>query len=80
MDQNGKGHLQTRLDDSSESTLATIVDELAERIRLGEAIDWELYHEKGLPFARELQELAPAIEIVAKFGGAGPIRPRQHDE
>ncbi|HLJ12551.1 MAG TPA: hypothetical protein VKU82_15255 [Planctomycetaceae bacterium] len=48
--------------------LARIVDELAERRRRGETLDWPACLRQHPRHAAALKELAPAIEILAKFG------------
>jgi hypothetical protein len=47
--------------------LARLVDELAERLRRGESLDWPACLKKNPRYAEALRELAPAIEAMAKY-------------
>jgi hypothetical protein len=69
MRENGHNSAETG-SGAADSELASIVDDLAERARRGEAIDWPLCYQRYRKFASELKELSPAIEMLARIAGA----------
>jgi hypothetical protein len=50
-----------------EEEIARVVDELLQRIRRGEAIEWPAVFRQYPRHAAELQWLAPTMEAVVKF-------------
>jgi len=61
---------QRNLNATSDDDLARIVDELAERLRHGETLDWSACLEQHPRHAEALKQLAPALEILVNFGEA----------
>ncbi len=55
---------------SGDEDLASVVDELAERLRHGEKLDWPACLRQHPRHAEALKQLAPALEILVNFGGA----------
>jgi hypothetical protein len=66
---NGPNGNQTKPDDED---LACVVDELAERLRHGEKLDWPACLRQHARHAEALKQLAPALEILVNYGGATP--------
>lgn len=56
--------------DASDDDLARLVDEIAEHMRQGEEVNWRDCISQHPRHAAALRELAPAIEMLAKFGVA----------
>jgi len=55
--------------ETGDEELARLIDEFAERLRNGESLDWPACLKQHPRYAETLQQLAPAIEALAKFGG-----------
>jgi hypothetical protein len=52
---------------SGDEDLASIVDELAERLRHGEKLDWPACLRQHPRHAEALKEIAPALEVLVNF-------------
>ncbi len=56
---------------SGDEDLASIVDELAERLRHGEKLDWPACLRQHPRHAEALKEIAPALEVLVNFRQTG---------
>src|SRR5262249_5596415 len=65
---------------STDPILARLVDELAARLRAGEAVDWSAVVIEHPGHADELRRLRPAIEALGGLSAAGGERARWGDE
>jgi hypothetical protein len=61
------GRAESESKNVGDEELARLVDELAERLRHGEVLDWPACLKRNPRYAEALKELAPAIEAMAKF-------------
>jgi hypothetical protein len=69
MSSQGTDRPQKNANDVGEEDLARLIDDFAERIRRGEALDWVSCLKAHPRHAEALKQLAPAIEALAKYGG-----------
>lgn len=54
----------------ADEDLARIIDDLAERLRHGEPLDWPACLRQHPRHAEALKQLAPALEILVNYGEA----------
>jgi hypothetical protein len=67
MNTNDGAGAETNSKNAADEELARLVDELAERLRRGESLDWPACLKRNPRYAEALKELAPAIEAIAKY-------------
>ncbi len=67
MSHNPFSRRRTNSAEPDDEQLALVVNELAERLCKGERLDWPTCYKEHPREAAALQELAPAIEMLAKL-------------